>query len=339
MNQLTITPNHPAICYLGHCDRSNPKQAVHSWPLSGLRIRVRCQSLLLLITSQKGPVPLPNYYDVYANGKLHTTLCVERSKKQYQISLSQNEQLHDIEIYRRTESMTGSCSFDGLVLYSDNRQPEIETAKPRQRLIEFYGDSISCGYGNEGHGQGYNPSQSNACMAFPALIGRHLNADVSVVAYSGEGIFRRFDGNESGAVPSFYNRSHFFSKTDWDYSQQPADAVVINLGTNDFVSGVPTKAKFVNAYTGFIQQLAKHHPDAKFFVIFGPNRMVDDWQQQQGYLQQVVAETRQLGIVCEFIEIETLIDGLSGSDSHPNLAQHRHMAEIISNHIADTMGW
>lgn len=338
MNQLTIPPDHPAICYLGHCDRSNPQQAIHSWPLSGLRIRVRCQSLLLLITSQKGPVPLPNYYDVYANGELHTTLCIERSTEQYLVSLSGNAQLHDIDIYRRTESMTGACSFDGLILHSDNNQPEIESAKPKQRLIEFYGDSISCGYGNEGIGAGYNPAQSNACTAFPALVANKLNADASVVAYSGEGIQRRFDGNESSSLPRFYNRAYFDSDTTWGFSQQ-ADAVVINLGTNDFVSGVPNKAKFVSAYTDFIQQLAKHHPAAKFFVIFGPNRMVDDWQQQQQYLQQVVADANQFGIACELIEVDTLIDGLSGSDSHPSLAQHRHMADVIASRIADTMHW
>ncbi len=65
------------------------------------------------------------------------------------------------------------------------------------------GDSISCGYGNEGKSQNehFSPDTENARDAYGAIAARRLGADYACVAWSGRKMW------PDNTVPEIYDRA------------------------------------------------------------------------------------------------------------------------------------
>jgi len=207
---------------------------------------------------------------------------------------------------------------------------------PPARTIEFYGDSLSCGYGNEGIGSAYSSRYSNNYAAYPAITSRILHADYRAIAFSGEGVFRKYTGDTSTSLPKMHDRTFYHSDDSWDFSKWTPDAVVINLGTNDFAIGIPENNTFINAYIDFIKTLALHYPATTFFVVDGPDYYGVDFSQQ---LDAVVQECIDRDLPLHKISFSTIPDGLTGIGQHPNCAQHSHAADQLSTAIAEIMQW
>lgn len=78
----------------------------------------------------------------------------------------------------------------------------------------------------------------------------------------------------------------------WDFSkQQPADVVVINIGTNDNnTANNVTSAEFVPAYISLIEQIHATWPDAPIIVQSlwsGWYQTGSTWQQAQGFYNEI----------------------------------------------------
>ena len=61
----------------------------------------------------------------------------------------------------------------------------------------------------------------------------------------------------------------------WDHAKWHPDVVVMNLGTNDFASGVVDSAEFVNVAVDFVQRIRSYHPEAKIVLLDGPMLLGD----------------------------------------------------------------
>ena len=71
---------------------------------------------------------------------------------------------------------------------------------------------------------------------------------------------------------------------------RPADAVVVNLGTNDFsTDGDPTEGQFVPAYVGLLEQIRARHPDAVILCTVGPPLGADDMSRARSYIESAIA--------------------------------------------------
>jgi len=128
---------------------------------------------------------------------------------------------HEIILHRDTEAQSGVTIFRGFDLGGGHLLPP----KRRVRKIEVIGDSISCGYGDEGQNatcpfdvevrrQGDCPSDKvlpddfdtkypncnvvrvpeteNQYLAYGSLVGRRFDADVTTIAWSGKGVQRNY---------------------------------------------------------------------------------------------------------------------------------------------------
>lgn len=122
--------------------------------------------------------------------------------------------------YTLANTVLKSVTFDGTVA---------ETAPAAKGLyLEFVGDSICCGWGVIGDHKGAYLDQ-DATMAYPNLIADAMNADLSVVALSGQGLTV---GNPGLLVGYKYASPSRSMKTEYDFARE-ADYSVINVGTND----------------------------------------------------------------------------------------------------------
>ncbi|MEU4761660.1 SGNH/GDSL hydrolase family protein [Actinosynnema sp. NPDC023794] len=117
---------------------------------------------------------------------------------------------------------------------------------PRDRQIEFIGDSLTVGYGNVSGTRDCNPEQlkrnTNTDVSYSALTARQLDADYQINGFSGLGMVR----NVAGISPDVTYRTYYdraLLNVDGDVWQNPGtwrpQIVVVNLGANDFSDLTP----------------------------------------------------------------------------------------------------
>jgi lysophospholipase L1-like esterase len=190
---------------------------------------------------------------------------------------------HTLELYRLTEGSYGLTTVNGLLL---DQGKKLLAADPRpSRRIEIIGDSISAGYGNENAGASLNPDfgrhSQNGYMAYGPQLARMFNAEWSVIAHSGQGLYRNLceplpPGNDH--MPDefklmFYPDGAGDSDPAWSFDTWQPDVLVIALGTNDFMDyppgscGLPADADFTGAYVKFLAFVRSVYPTTEVFAL------------------------------------------------------------------------
>ena len=217
--------------------------------------------------------------------------------------------------------------------------------KPEKR-IEFIGNSITCGYGVLGTNPDchFSAQTENANLSYAAIASRELNADYSLIAFSGRGVVRNYgDSNKTsvGPMPALYDRICFNdSLSKWDFSKWIPQVVVINLGTNDFsTQPFPDKEVFQNAYQKLINRVRNLYPGVNVFCMCGP--MIEE--PCKSYIEEVVDHNQmdKKNRDVFFIEIpkKIMADSDWGCDMHPNVQGMIKIAGILSSEIKARMLW
>jgi hypothetical protein len=131
----------------------------------------------------------------------------------------------------------------------------------------------------------------------------------------------------------------------WDASQWIPDAVVINLGTNDYsgTGGDPT-AGYQSTYLQFVMQLRSVYPDAFIFCAVGPMLGGTNYSSCKTAITNVIAMRQAAGDTkLQLVEFPTQSCGVDlsgcGCDYHPNVAEHAMMASILTTAMHTALGW
>jgi lysophospholipase L1-like esterase len=222
------------------------------------------------------------------------------------------------------------------------------------RKIEFIGNSLTVGYGNEvsiaappqgNPTTGFHSINENNYTAWGALTCRSLNAQYVCTAYSGRGVYRNNTGSMIGTMPLVYDYVHP-DRADaiWNHQRFIPDVVVIDLGTNDFATGVPDSSEFCATYLSFIQKIREIHPQTKIICVAG-NALTDywpvgenRWTKLRNYLVSVVKKANEKDTSVYYFEL-TPQAGPYGEDWHPSNATHKKMSEAIVPFIKQVAGW
>jgi lysophospholipase L1-like esterase len=191
---------------------------------------------------------------------------------------------------------------------------------PRRKVVEFVGDSITVGA----------LSSKNTVTSYSWLTGEQLGADHTNIARSGACLVQL--SNCFGIGASF-GKQTIGGTTDWDFSRYTADAVVINLGTNDAGRGV-SGPDFQAAYVDLLRQARAKYPHAALFAF-------------ETFRQRYLAETQ--------AAVQTLTDAgdanvfyintegwLTDADyvdgGHPNDGGHAKIAQRLAPILAPHIG-
>ncbi len=174
-------------------------------------------------------------YQIFKAGKAdHIYLLFQTEKEEY----------HTISVRKLTENCKGKVFFvefltDGEILRAEKVSYNLK--------MEFIGDSITCGFGNmiNDRDRGFYPEDENGWMSHAAIAARKLNADFSVISYSGMAVS---PGTGKNDFPPFPLADYYYpyldrvteeldgvcdDPTPWDFQKYRPDVIVINLGTND----------------------------------------------------------------------------------------------------------
>jgi lysophospholipase L1-like esterase len=332
-----ISPADPEFQYTGRIDFSDPAEPVLFWPGSTIRARFEGTSLQIVMDDSTGD----NYYNVMIDGHTDDPVILDCLPGIHSYSIADNLEntIHELWIFRRTEGFSGPTRFLGLVLDEGGTLSK-PPARPG-RKIEFYGNSITCGMGNEvpDNEEDEQNDKRNNFLAYGAITARNLNADYTCIAKSGIGIMISwFDM----VMPQYYNRLNPWDpESRWDFTLWTPDVVVINLFQNDSwligrLDPVPGEEKIILAYTDFIRTLRSVYPDALFICALGSMDATKAGSPWPGYVQNAVDRWKnETGDQM----IETCFFEFDGFYKHPRVRHHRVMAEKLTRLIRSKMGW
>lgn len=277
-------------------------------------------------------------YTVVVDGEVQDKLVTNAGQGTYDVATGLDDGEHVVEVYRRSEASFGSTNLLGV----DVEGGELLEPPPRpERFIEIFGDSITCGYGNEGEDTScsFSIDTENHYMSYGAIMARGFDAELSTVAWSGKGVVSNYGGDMSTKLPEMVDRVLPASPSSvWDYSLLPtADLVVINLGTNDFsTDNDPTPEDFQEGYFGLLETIRSRHPDAFILCTLGPLLSGTDLATAAGAIEGAIEQMDDDKIAYHAM---TTGNPSPGCDWHPSIATHEAMATELSMVVADELGW
>ena len=337
--QDTIYATDPMIEYTGRIDFSNKSAPAFSY--SGVSIRASFQgSSIAFILDDPGT---QNFYNVILDKLVLPRIQTKKGLNTYQVQIGLKDTIHEIEIYRLTEEMFGKTRFEGFLL--DKGKKLVVIAAKHEHLIEFIGNSITCGYGNEGHNGGrFWPTTENHYLTYAAITSRSFHARHLAVCKSGIGIYRNYGGPVNGdkdCMTNNYERIFLYDSLPlYSFSDKP-DLICIDLGTNDFSTRNGDSTRYVNKYLQFIDLLQAKNKGADILVLLGPMLGGADLDLVRKCLHVIVdsANNKNHGKVFFFEMSQQTGDLGIGIDYHPTLAQHRKNAGELIKFISALKGW
>ena len=246
---------------------------------------------------------------------------------------------HTVRIEALTESQAGPNEFHGFALpKSDKALP----MTPRERQIEFIGDSHTVGYGNTSKTRECTSDEvwgtTDNTQTYGAKIANHYGADYQINAISGRGIVRNYDGSPGDPLPVAYpfallDHSALYKGDTWH-----PQIIVIALGTNDFSTPLKAGEKWASrddlhsdfeaAYVKFIEGLRARNPHA-FIIVWATDLAEHEIQQEAG---KVVMQLQSKGDArLAFLPIDGLV--MNGCDWHPSVPDHQAIADTLIRFI------
>ena len=277
-----------------------------------------------------------NYLQYELDGIYQKRIRIEGSSKEPVIIKTGKAGQHRIWIYKATEAHTGA-----LIVEKVAAQGIKSLSIPRLPLIEFIGNSITCGAASDDSevpcGTGEYHDQHNAYMAYGPGVSRKLNVNFILASVSGIGIYRTWN-REGPSMPQVYANVDFqvSNSLKWDFKRYKPDIVSIALGTNDMSKGDGTPraafdtVRFVNDYVKFVQLVKSNYPAAQIALLSSP--MIKD--ASRDILQRCLTRIKK--------EIDAIYPADKpvatfffqpmnphGCGGHPNVADHQILAEQL----------
>jgi lysophospholipase L1-like esterase len=303
--------------------RDGPTSARYAWSGCGFKLRFFGTGLVATFSDDE------NLHTVLVDGEQQLPLRVGGAAQRVVLAADLPLAEHQVEVYRRTEPLFGPTQLHGLEVTGGELLPPPPRAP---RHIEVVGDSISCGYGNEGVDANcsFSPATENHYASYGALTARALSASLSTVAWSGRGVVKNYDGEPGDLMPSLYERTlPHDPESSWSFEDR-ADAVLVNLGTNDFSTNPdPTHDDFATAYAKLLAHIRSRHASALILCITGPMLGGEDANKASAAISGAVTQRKAAGDTNVASFRHTTTNDSPGCDWHPSVATHQKLADEL----------
>ncbi|WP_298121001.1 SGNH/GDSL hydrolase family protein [Flavobacterium sp.] len=281
-----------------------------------------------------------NYVSIELDGEYIGRLKIEKGlAKTYPIAITTNNKVHQLTIYKATEASNGGVLFDGTTA------TVTEINHQTKKKIEFIGNSITCGMGNDtkeipcGTGEWFD--QHNAYWAYGPILSRALNTDFLLSSVSGIGMYRNWNDEhiEEAIMPDVYENLYLNKDNSkpYDFNFQP-DLVSICLGTNDLSDGDGVKKrlpfneeKYVANYINFIKTVYKHSPKTRIVLLNSPMVSGEKNTILVKCLKRVIAAFKKDKKHKKIALFEYAPMEPKGCGYHPDIEDHKLMAQQLES--------
>jgi hypothetical protein len=326
--------------YTGRVDFTDPRAPVITWPSTAVAANFVGTSLAVTLDDEKGE----NYFNVILDGDDAAPLILQADKgtKTYVLATGLAPGKHSFLITKRTEGSEGATVLRGFEL-SDGGSLLAPPARLARR-IEFIGDSITSGMGNEApmNARDDVARDKNSYMSYASMTARSLGAEMHMISHSGIGVMISWF---PFTMPEYYGQLSAAGKNDsrWDFSRWTPDVVVINLMQNDRwligdrhqLQPEPNEEQRIAAYQRFVQRVRQTYPGAYIICALGSmdaTRQPSPWP---GYVEAAVERMRRGGDK----RIGTVFFEFTGYGAHPRVMHQKVMAGKLTAAIRRAVGW
>lgn len=334
-----VSSSDKHIYYSGRIDFQSPEMPRLYWSSSIIRARFTGSSIKAILNDSSGK---STYHVVIDKNEANafTLSCLEGTHI-YDLASDLEGDDHEILIAKRTEYNVGNTGFGGFILDTGKKLSKYPLYHPRRR-IEFYGDSITCGMGNEDESLVNNSDMNleNGYMTYAAMTARNLNAEAHVISRSGIGFMVSWD---DVIMPDIYDRLNPQDpQSKWDFNKWTPDVVVVNLGTNDSwlcdnrFKTKPTKMQIIEAYISFIRMIRAKYPNTYIICTLGNMNSTAEGEPFPDYIQKAVGVMKKR---YQDNKLDTQFFPFKGSDGHPTISEQKMMAKPLTQKISNITGW
>lgn len=346
-----IKPSNPDIVYTGRISFTNPDRPAWNYP--GVQIMAAFEGTSLRMIAK----PRSGYFMAQID-QAEPFKVAFRGERDSVVTLATAlpEGRHLVRLMYVIEGYEFFPEFWGFVL--DEGRQLVEAPLLPSRKIEFIGNSITCGYGNEGlkKEEGFDYATENHYYSYASITARNLQAQHWVVARSGIGAYRNYDGPKTGNpdsnMPVQYEYTGYawkpelrkeptFLQEKWDFNRYQPDVVCINLGTNDLSTPNYDLSLLKQGYQKLLKMVRQHNPKAKIVFLTGSMLYHQELQLAKQLLDEVTAEAQKAGDKEVYRFDMAPINGNKyyGNDWHPNIYQDEKMANELTPYLRQLMNW
>lgn len=281
---------------------------------------------------------------VYVNGERVVDDMIDSPEKTYNIISGSAEKDYNVKIVKLSEALSSSFAIKNIKV--DN--PESISFVEKDGLIEFIGDSITCGYGvdDEVKEHGYSTETEDVTKTYAYKTAEALGYAYSMVSYSGYGVVSGVtsgDKNPDMTVPQYYDKlghSNYATLGGQNpdeitfESKKSPDVIVINLGTNDSTycgTDSTRQDEFKKAYVDFIKQIRTKNPNSKIVCtvgIMGGNL----YPVIEKAVEEYKSTSNDKNIYSMEFEVQSMNDGIC-ADWHPSEKTHEKASKKLTAFI------
>ncbi len=333
-----IAPDNQELAYEGRIIHNNDNVEL-IWPGTSVSIHFKGSEISAILQDED----TSNYYNVIMDNKVISKIHPNKEKQNYILASGLDNNEHTLQLFKRTEWDKGRTYFYGFDL---NGGKILSKPAPKKRKIEFYGNSITCGYATEDYSQDRSIGKyENNYVTYAAVTARHFDAQYYCIAKSGIGILVSWFPL---IMPEMYNRTDPTDSTSvWDFSQYSPDIVVINLFQNDswivnlpqheefkhrFGDKKPSEDTITSAYKNFVSSIREKYPKASIICALGSMDATCKDSPWPFYIEKAVTQLEDKNIyTCYF--------PYKNTPGHPRVEEQQVMADILIKFIDDNIEW
>jgi len=341
-----IAADDPAITYVGRVilvtNENGTSSAIFDWSGIEIQVNIQVNEEVSLYAHFNDP---GNFYNVFVNNQF-TGIFNTTSELSLFLVTKLQPGTNNIAITKRTEAAYGVVTFFGfnLEVSSPFKLLDANKSKQQQRRLEFLGASMTCGYGIDGtYPCSEQPQYENNFESYGPVSARALGAEYHAEAWSGKGVVRNYASPNTTSpdpFPTFWNRTLAHDPTIInDFTQWVPDALMINLGTNDFSTKPwPPQTVFEDGLEDFIDDIqTKYSSNTTVVLTCGPMVVVP----LCNFTQNVVDKMWNNGKPVYYVSFDGILNFPSdyGCDGHPNHVGQQKMAEITIPVLKKILDW
>lgn len=290
---------------------------------------------------------------ISVNGKRVIDDLVDKPLKTYTVFESDSEQDVIVRITKLSETAMSTVGIQEILVHAADG---IKPTRPNIHTIEFIGDSITCGYGvdDEYELHSFSTATEDVTQTYAYLAAQQLQADYSMVSFSGYGIITGYTENDqkltTHLLPDYYEKvgkseGRFDDKwvpqdLSWDFDKFVPELIVINLGTNDdsyTKDDIAKQTEYSQEYVEFLKMVRRNNPHTPILCTLG---IMGD--RLYPYVEQAVnnytRETGDSNVTAMKFDVQLATDGYV-ADYHPSRVTHSKAADKLTTHIKELMAW
>jgi len=324
---------------LGRLDLRQPAFSMF-WTGSGVELRLRCTTLEMEIEADY-ELQCP-WLGVMVDGAPVSRFPLLRGRHAYTLLAGMDETIaHTVTVVRETQPVAEDTRLfvRAHIIRSDG---EVLPLRPRTLAIEFVGDSLTSGEGLIGprDAMEWRTIWLSGMHTWAQEVCRLMNAQGRWVSQSGWGVSRSWDGNREQRIPRIYDSVCAVERggeAAYDFSANPVDAVVINLGTNDAAplgklecrAREEAAAQTRRAAEDFLRQVRARNPRAYLLWAYGMCG-----EEIAPLLRAAVRTVRREGDTrVGYVRLPVCPGGGQGSREHPGRENHARAAAAVARHL------